>query len=80
MLDRYTQANRDLWNDWTDIHVGSAFYDLESFKAGGCALRPLEVDELGDVRGSRRTDLARGIGRGQGRGLSLAGLLPADEG
>jgi 2-polyprenyl-3-methyl-5-hydroxy-6-metoxy-1,4-benzoquinol methylase len=51
MLDRYTQANRELWNDWADIHVGSRFYDVEGFKAGACALRPLEVDELGDVTG-----------------------------
>jgi len=20
MLDRYTQANKELWNDWADIH------------------------------------------------------------
>jgi SAM-dependent methyltransferase len=51
MLDRYTQANKELWNDWADIHVGSRFYDVEGFKAGACALRPLEVEELGDVTG-----------------------------
>jgi len=50
-LDRYTKANRELWNDWADVHVGSRFYDVAGFKAGACALRSLEVDELGDVRG-----------------------------
>jgi 2-polyprenyl-3-methyl-5-hydroxy-6-metoxy-1,4-benzoquinol methylase len=51
MLDRYTRANRELWNDWTDVHVGSRFYDVDAFRAGACALRPLEVAELGDVHG-----------------------------
>jgi len=40
-------ANLELWNHWTRVHEGSAFYDVEGFKAGGSSLLPLERDELG---------------------------------
>jgi SAM-dependent methyltransferase len=44
-------ANRRLWNEWTAINAASAFYDVESFKAGGVRLRAYELEEIGDVRG-----------------------------
>ncbi|HJW74860.1 MAG TPA: hypothetical protein VJ787_04220 [Thermoleophilia bacterium] len=31
---RYRRANLELWNAWTTIHEGSAFYDVEGFRAG----------------------------------------------
>ncbi len=51
MLDQFIKANLGLWNKWTEVHEASEFYDLEGFKAGKLALRPLEIEELGDVHG-----------------------------
>lgn len=33
------------------MHLDSDFYDVESFKRGRNSLRPLELEELGDVKG-----------------------------
>ncbi len=43
------EGNRALWDELTPIHLASAFYDVEGFKAGRSSLRPIEVEELGDV-------------------------------
>ena len=37
-------ANPRLWNAWTSIHEGSAFYDVDGFKAGATSLWPLELE------------------------------------
>ncbi len=50
-MDPYQQANLDRWNELVGIHAASAFYDLATFKAGRCSLRPIEREELGDVAG-----------------------------
>src|SRR6058998_2607932 len=61
-MERYTESNRDLWDEWTHIHERSDFYELDSFRRGetkdrpydagpGIRVRAYEVDELGDVRG-----------------------------
>ena len=51
MLDDFLRANLGLWNEWTEIHETSAFYDLEGFRAGNSSLHSIERDELGDVSG-----------------------------
>jgi len=53
-MDKFLRGNRRLWDAWTDIHVASAFYDVESFRAGGdrgIRIKDYERDEVGDVRG-----------------------------
>ncbi len=50
-MDPYLSMNRDLWDEWTSIHEGSAFYDLESFRAGGVRLADYELADIGDVAG-----------------------------
>jgi SAM-dependent methyltransferase len=50
--DPNIDANRQLWNEWTKVHESSAFYDVAGFRAGRTSLRPLELEELGDVRGA----------------------------
>ena len=50
-MDDYRRANRDLWNEWADIHARSDFYDMEGFKAGKSSLQAFEIDELGEVTG-----------------------------
>jgi SAM-dependent methyltransferase len=50
-MDPYLSANQALWNQWTPYNVTSAFYDVESFKAGRQTLDPIALAEVGDVRG-----------------------------
>lgn len=49
-MDRYREANRALWDELTEIHVGSQFYDVEGFKASAePSLDAFEIEEMGDV-------------------------------
>ena len=50
-VDEYFEANRSLWNQRTAVHKDSAFYDLAGFKAGVNVLSPIELSEIGDVKG-----------------------------
>jgi len=47
----YMDANRAHWDEVTPIHVASDFYRVDEFKAGRTKLKPVELAELGDVRG-----------------------------
>lgn len=49
--NKFFEANRDLWNKRTVIHKDSVFYDLASFKSGENVLTPIELSELGEVKG-----------------------------
>ena len=45
-------SNRVLWDEWTEIHVASEFYDVEGFKPDGVIrLEDYEREEVGDVSG-----------------------------
>ncbi len=50
-MDDYLEANRRHWDELVDIHLRSEYYGVEDFKAGASKLKPVEVQELGDVRG-----------------------------
>src|SRR5947209_9083058 len=50
-MDEYRRSNLELWNNWAQLHVTSKAYDVDSFKAGKNSLRPIELEELGDVQG-----------------------------
>jgi SAM-dependent methyltransferase len=43
--------NRAAWNARTRVHLASKFYDLGSFRAGASSLKPIELEQVGDVRG-----------------------------
>lgn len=45
--------NRALWNERTDHHVGSKFYDVESFVNGRNSLGEKELELLGDIAGKK---------------------------
>ena len=47
----YFSANKHLWNQRTHVHKDSGFYNLAGFKAGETVLTPIELGELGDVKG-----------------------------
>ena len=40
------EANRDLWDQWTDVHVESDFYAVDQFLDGETSLRSIELEEL----------------------------------
>jgi hypothetical protein len=46
-MDEYLRANQKLWNEWTEEHEKSPFYDVEGFKAGKERLKSIELEELG---------------------------------
>lgn len=49
--NRYFEANKEGWNKRTNIHKNSTFYDVSSFKAGKSSLKPIELEEVGAVKG-----------------------------
>ncbi|MGW6392321.1 class I SAM-dependent methyltransferase [Streptomyces sp. NPDC055103] len=56
------EANRARWDERVPIHAASAYYDLESFRAGKDALRDFELAEVGDVTGRSLLHLQCHIG------------------
>ena len=50
-IDQLFEANKDLWNQRTTVHKDSDFYDLAGFKAGANVLTPIELNEVGNVKG-----------------------------
>ena len=51
MPDECSEANRRYWNGLVPIHLDSEFYDVAAFKAVESALKPTELEEMGDVSG-----------------------------
>jgi SAM-dependent methyltransferase len=47
----YLEANRRHWDEVVPVHIASEMYDVAGFKAGGTALKPVELEELTGVRG-----------------------------
>jgi SAM-dependent methyltransferase len=49
----YFEANKKLWNKRTAVHKESSFYDIAGFKKGKDVLTPIELAEVGDVKGKK---------------------------
>lgn len=47
----YLEINRNSWNNKTEVHLKSDFYNQEKFLAGVSSLNSIELDLLGDVKG-----------------------------
>ncbi|HMR20259.1 MAG TPA: class I SAM-dependent methyltransferase, partial [Sphingobacterium sp.] len=47
--NNYIAINRQSWNNRTDTHLKSVFYDLDSFLNGKSSLNDIELDLLGNV-------------------------------
>ncbi|WP_316819311.1 class I SAM-dependent methyltransferase [Pedobacter nyackensis] len=47
----YIEINRQSWNNRTDTHLKSEFYDLEGFMNGKTSLNDIELNLLGDLQG-----------------------------
>ncbi|MGD9570701.1 MAG: class I SAM-dependent methyltransferase [Thermoleophilia bacterium] len=70
--------NRAMWDERVPIHVGSDFYDVDGFRAGGPALDPRVVEAVGPVEGLDLVHLQCHIGLETidwaRRGASVTGL------
>jgi len=49
----YKEINRLSWNNRTEIHVDSDFYDVPSFLAGKTSLKSIELERLGNLEGKK---------------------------
>lgn len=49
--ENYLEVNKDAWNQKTEVHIGSDFYDLESFIAGKTVLPSKDLQMLGNIKG-----------------------------
>jgi ubiquinone/menaquinone biosynthesis C-methylase UbiE len=52
-MENYLEINKKLWNDKTDFHYNSEFYDVESFVKGRDSLNSIELELLGDIAGKK---------------------------
>lgn len=50
-MDERVEANRKHWDEAVPIHVASTTYDVANFGKGRGRLKPVELEEVGDVRG-----------------------------
>lgn len=53
MNQKYFEFNQKRWNERVNINSKSKFYDLEGFLKGKSSLLPVEVKELGDIKGKK---------------------------
>ncbi len=51
MEKNYIAINKQFWNNKTDIHLESAFYNMEGFLKGNTSLNDIELNLLGDIKG-----------------------------
>jgi SAM-dependent methyltransferase len=49
--ENYIEINRESWNNRTDVHLKSEFYDLEGFLNGNNSLNDIELNLLGNITG-----------------------------
>jgi hypothetical protein len=45
----YISINKKSWNNRTDVHVDSEFYDVKGFLEGKSSLNDIELNLLGDI-------------------------------
>lgn len=50
-MDERLKVNLEAWNQMARIHAASPEYRLAEFRAGANVLKPIELREVGDVRG-----------------------------
>lgn len=50
-MNEQEKSNQAMWNSFARFHPQTEFYDVAGFKAGKISLRPLEIEEVGDVNG-----------------------------
>jgi SAM-dependent methyltransferase len=77
------EANRQLWNQRTKVHVDSTFYNLDSFRKGASCLTSIESNALGSVAGKTMLHLQCHFGMDSldwaRRGAQVTGIDLSDE-
>jgi 2-polyprenyl-3-methyl-5-hydroxy-6-metoxy-1,4-benzoquinol methylase len=68
-MEDYISINKQTWNNKTEVHITSAFYDVPNFLNGKSSLNPIELDLLGDISGKKILHLQCHFGQDS---LSLA--------
>lgn len=69
--DNYLAINRQSWNNRTEVHLKSEFYNQEHFLQGKSSLNDIELNLLGDIKGQSVLHLQCHFGQDT---LSLARL------
>ena len=67
----YININKQTWNNKTDVHIASDFYDMDGFLKGKTTLNSIELELLGDVKDKKILHLQCHFGQDT---LSLARL------
>lgn len=49
----YIAINKKTWNNKTEVHIASSFYDNEAFLEGKSSLKDIELNLLGDISGKK---------------------------
>lgn len=49
--NNYIEINKHSWNNRTETHLSSTFYNLEGFLKGESSLNQIELEILGDIKG-----------------------------
>lgn len=52
-ISNYININKKLWDDKTEVHYKSEFYDVESFIKGKNSLNSIELELLGDIKNKK---------------------------
>lgn len=50
-MKNYLEINKNSWNNRTEVHLESEFYDVKNFLKGKSSLNSIELDLLGNVEG-----------------------------
>ena len=68
-MEDYIKINKQTWNNKTEVHIASDFYDNKSFLEGKSTLNSIELDLLGDLKDKKILHLQCHFGQDS---LSLA--------
>lgn len=52
-FNNFTEINRNNWNQKTDEHYDSPFFDVEGFLKGKSTLNSIELEFLGNMEGKK---------------------------
>lgn len=50
-MNNYLELNKQSWNNRTDFHIKSDFYNVDTFLKGKSSLNDIELNLLGDIKG-----------------------------
>lgn len=65
--DNYLAINQQSWNNRTEVHLKSEFYNQEHFLQGNSSLNDIELNLLGDIKGQFVLHLQCHFGQGSVR-------------